>query len=121
MDDILEFNMNKTTQLFIRACKSKDPNRRVVSVYKRFYCRENNPIPALICILSGIVDEFIGIQRTYRLLSDISPDNAWRTCEADYNFNEACFNVLVDKIRFTKGSKFEGLSMPLIFKKQQKL
>ena len=108
--------MNETTQLFIRACKSKDPKKRVISVYKRFYCKNNNPIPPLINILSNICDEFIEI-KTFNLLVEISPENSWLTCESEYNFNEACLNVLISKIRLTEVSKFTGLSKPLMFKR----
>lgn len=38
-----EKNMDNITQLFVRACKSGNPEQRIYSVYKRFYNRLEMP------------------------------------------------------------------------------
>ncbi len=51
--------MNKTQQLFIRACRSLNPNRRLKSVYRRFYGRydERTEDIAISEILTYLVHE----------------------------------------------------------------
>lgn len=51
----------KVDQLFIRACKSKNPYLRLHSIYNRFYCKGAKPKikdTVIIDILSDIVDEY---------------------------------------------------------------
>ncbi len=51
--------MDNISQLLIRACKSKDPTRRLKSVYRRFYGSygEHKDLVAISHLLVHLVDE----------------------------------------------------------------
>tara|TARA_R110002072_G_scaffold299355_1_gene474686 strand:+ start:1313 stop:1645 length:333 start_codon:yes stop_codon:yes gene_type:complete len=108
--------MNKIDQLFIRACKSRNPKKRVLSVYRRFYCSRDNVEFYVAGTLTDIVDKNLDYSAS-DMLSDMNPDNAWRWVEGDASYWERVNAVLISKIRLSKIDKFEGLTAPLMFKK----
>ena len=107
--------MDNTTQLFIRACKSKNPEKRINSVYRRFYTHHSDADIHIINILSRICDMYLKL-RVVDVISEISPEKAWLTCNGEYNYNKACLSVLTSKIRLSEVKVFNGLSKPLMFK-----
>lgn len=113
----MEIQMTKTDQLFIRACKSKNPLTRVQSVYRRFYIEKNNTHPYIAMILAELCDRFNTFTTTQFIL-EMSHNNNWRYGNDAYSFYLQCINRLISKIRFTDGAKFVGLTAPLAFRKQ---
>jgi len=108
--------MKKLEQLFIRACKSDSPYRRLRSVYRRFYRAGNNPDPHLVRILAGICDKY-GLMSTLDLLVEMSPEKDWLYSDGAVSFNIRAINVMGSKIRLTSVRKMPGLSKPLRMKK----
>ena len=108
--------MNKTDQLFIRACKSKDAKKRVCSVYRRFYLLGQPKSHDLARILVRIVDKHLTFTAS-DLISSLHPDHAWKhglTADADYW--DRVVAVLISKIRLSEVQYFDGLSTPAMFR-----
>jgi len=104
--------MDNTTQLFIRACKSNNPELHVRAVYKRFYVNGNdhNTVRnALINILGDICDKHI--QTNIRdLMMDLQPGGRYGGPKLPYL--DQCLSVLVSIIQTTKVDQFKGLTTP---------
>lgn len=109
--------MKHLDQLFIRACKSKEPLKRLCSVRRRFFYADDNPYPHLMSVLSDICDRYHVIA-VRDLLIDLAPYNRWK-----YGINEsdthdlACVKILSSKIRLTDVTTFNGLSRPARLRK----
>ncbi len=107
--------MSKTRMLFIRACKSKDPAKRLKSVYRRTYLADSNADFHIANILLSIVKDY-DLATLDKFLAAMSPDNDWMY--ADNNAKEplpywtkvklVCTTV----IRFTEAKKCEGMIWP---------
>lgn len=61
--------MKPIDQLWIRACKSEDPKKRLLSVYRRFYCSYEDSEKYIFHILLGVCEKHCPIDPT-RLVSD---------------------------------------------------
>jgi len=107
--------MEKLTQLFIRACKSRNPQVRVRSVYRRFYGDYSNPEVHIMGILAAICDEFLEL-KVLDIISEMNPDNAWKYGKSD-SYESAVIKFLTSKIRLSEVSRFEGLQAPLMFRR----
>ena len=111
--------MNNQTQLFIRACRSKDPHTRVKSVFKRYYLNDGEACTKhLIVVLSEICDKYQPF-KTLGLLSALDPNGPWyftRDGEQKPTYHQACLHVLVNRIRIAPNADFQGLSTPLKYK-----
>lgn len=114
--------MNNTDQLLIRACKSKDPMRRVISVYKRFYYRGEYNLRDIAQILSSVCASNAPIQPD-QLISDLNPLCAWKFIDIDkeYNYCEHVTNVLISNLRHTAASKIPGFIVPSKFKHDKRI
>jgi hypothetical protein len=110
--------MEKLEQLFIRACKSKDPQTRVRSVYRRYYVNYTIPEPHIINILAKICDKYVPMKVT-EMIYGLHPDNRWinGNGEDEYNYTIISLNVLINKIRFSETNKFPGITSPAMFRK----
>lgn len=71
--------------LFIRACKSKDPEKRVSSVYRRFYMSYGNADTnaIIVSLLTEIVDKYCPIH-LHNLLRELSPQAYFYNPETEY-------------------------------------
>jgi len=104
--------MNKTTLLFIRACKagkySKKRNKdtRIHSVFRHHYFEDTpeNTKRALISILSVICETYNLITVT-KLLTELDPYYVFRTHD-DYDYIDRCYDTLVSAIRYASVDKF---------------
>ena len=108
--------MDKTTQLFIRACKSKDSYTRLRSVYRRFYLDDLNWEPHVVLILSRICDNYLNLS-TIDIITGVSPHKDWMYPEElrdDYHYK--ALSYLSTVIAHTKIDNFEGLSRPRRFR-----
>jgi hypothetical protein len=95
--------------IFIRACKSRNPEVRLKSVYRRFYCKEKPSEILLAYLLSEIVDKYklISVQR---LISEF--DEKFARVDA----KQAFLWTIVNSIRYSETKKFTDLRIPRRFK-----
>lgn len=102
--------------LFIRGCKSSNPNIRLRSIYRRYYLSINpsfidghiSNILAKICIehnLASILD----------IIEGCNPSNQYLHLKP-LTYSQLVNEVLIHKIRFTAASDFIGMSTPTKFK-----
>lgn len=113
--------MNKTTMLFIRACKSNTYNdrrttdARIESVYRRFYLSGFDiPKAALISILADIVEDFDLLTVT-NLITRLDPNYVF-SYDENYSYIDRCYNTMVTVIRHAEKSKFPDLISPRKFR-----
>ncbi len=111
--------MTPLEQLFIRACKSKDPDTRVRSVYRRLYSRTREPSAEdvhITAILIDIADKFRLTNASY-MITEMSPNSSWKY-EHCNNYWHKASTIIVNKIRCTKSSDLEGLIPPAKFRER---
>ncbi len=109
--------MDTSTNLFIRACKSEHPHKRLQKLFNRFYIptEDIQRIDIELChILGNIVDEhypmgvvkFMSLieeqERHYKIAQEVPPHRYYTT-----------FLALMYRIRFTEVVKFKGFIKPL--------
>ena len=97
--------MDSLTQLWIRACKSKNPTLRLRSVCRRFYMNADDRI--LLSNLADIVDKYCPM-KTMELIREM--DSLFYQ---DLSREEALVRILRHRIAFTKKDKFVGMKRPL--------
>jgi hypothetical protein len=105
--------MNKLDMIFVRACKSSDPRKRLNSLYYRFYGvnervgNENEILYKLACIC----EEYDLISIT-KLVNSLSPSNAWKYTDGslfDTSYTgDPRFGLLLSTIRLSRVDKFPG-------------
>jgi hypothetical protein len=105
--------MDKLDQLFIRACKVENSEKRLQSVYRRFYLPYEQSTVQIIPILARIIDENLSY-KVVDILTDMSPSSI-KVCES-MTYYEKCLSVLISKIRYANINEFDGLTRPLKFK-----
>lgn len=94
--------MNKLENLFIRACKSHDPVKRLNTLYKRFYITDPNPM-YINNILVTIVDKY-HLASVKSVLEYFNPRNPFGQVSADYDTKT--LNYLVNTIALSHITKF---------------
>ena len=111
--------MTKTEMLFIRACKSNNPQLRLRSVYRRFYCSQHliedvsGPVAYL---LVNIVEKYFKYS-LINLLGDLSPSNIMYIISTPYNTK--VLYEMTNIIRFTNGKDLpEGFIKPTRFRRE---
>jgi hypothetical protein len=108
--------MNVYYQLFVRACKSKEPYTRLRSVYRRFYLAQDNIDIYLANFLSDICDEYLDYP-VNSLINDLNPSSSWKFgIDADDSYYTKVVKILCSKIRLSKVDKFKGLRRPAVFR-----
>jgi hypothetical protein len=112
--------MDASTQLFIRACKTKNPLKRVERVYKKFYLYQSQPVDKhhIVNILLDICQK--GDVLTVRtMVNALDPDQFGYYGLSDGDtFIEKVFKILVSKIRLCRVSKFGGFISPIKFRRE---
>lgn len=101
--------MNNLDTLFIRACKSKDPHKRVRSVYRRYYLGGTN---VHSCTLSGILLEVVNKHcpiSVDKLINDLAPQSMFTYGTEEYNYWDTLLKVLVSHVRFTGSDVFPDM------------
>lgn len=109
--------MKKLDQLFIRACKSYDPYKRIRSVYKRFYAIDVPEDHHIAGVLSEVFERncLIKISDIYW---DFHPDNQFSILnDGDQPYAEKFIRYFISKIRYKNTSNFPGLTSPARYKK----
>lgn len=102
-------------QLFVRACKVRGPEKRVRSVYRRFYPKHPSPDIHIIGILTELIDRYCPMKVT-DIIHKLKPEEGWLYCEEEYDYNEACLNVLIGHLSVAPVSSFLGWRIPARFK-----
>lgn len=114
--------LTKTELLLIRACKSKDPMKRLSSVYRRQYGLVESNIEGLVNILSTIIEKHHPIS-THDLIKELSPFNSyrWENASGQTTYHEKALFVLVAHLRLAEITIFNGWVSPAPFRSKIKL
>lgn len=112
--------MNKklatTELLFIRACKSRNPMKRLESVYKRQYGMVESNVEALVDILSGIIEAHHPLS-IRELIKELSPFNNYRwNKDSKTTYHEKVLTVLTSHLRLAETIIFNGWVSPSPFR-----
>lgn len=108
--------MNNIELLVIRACKSECPDKRLVSVYRRFYGKydEKTTTEGINHILVTLVDRY-KLMDIYDIIKEMSPDNSWKYQSNDTYLGVAN-QILLSSIRLSSINVFPGFVSPKRFK-----
>lgn len=116
--------MDKTTNLFIRACKSDSQNtlRRLRRLFNMFYLRQedvNRIDQELLHIMSGIIDDHCPLTMR-RYLIDLQQQKSYYMFSEEELPSEAYFTlqVLINRIRFTNVDEFVGYVKPIKWRRK---
>ncbi|AHK11306.1 hypothetical protein S14_197 [Shewanella sp. phage 1/4] len=105
--------MDDVTQLFIRACKSQNPQVRLRSVYRRFYLKQINDE----LMDRYITEELITIIEKY---NPLTISKLFREMESfyyeDLNYHQKKHRVMMSHLRSTERSVLVGMRVPRRFK-----
>lgn len=108
--------MNKIDQLFIRACKSLNPDIRLRSVYRRFYGNYEHHDIHIANVLISLNEKYDIVSAKICML-ELSPDNfIMFGCTIDDDYYLIVKKMLTSKIRLSSIKKFPGMKTPLKFK-----
>ena len=114
--------MTPTENLFIRACKTADPHKRVRSVYRRFYgnfpTEETNK--ALVIILAGLCDRYKPFKAA-DLLSKVHPSKLQFTGDYHIDWMRLAEDALIHQLRYTRSSELPGVRIPTKFARKYHL
>lgn len=106
--------MNKIEILFIRACKSLEPQRRVLSAYCRFYGKYTDPEKHIILVLADICDLYAPM-RILDLIANLDPRKIATSESQPYSVT--ALRALIYHLRFCNTKKLPGYSPPTRFLK----
>jgi len=96
--------------LFIRACKVEDPEKRLLSVYRRFYGDYSNPKSHIGKILCRICEQ-LNLVTITKVMEGLAP--TWFPIPGgEPPYEEKVFNYFTSVLRLT--SVFEGLPKEFI-------
>ena len=106
--------MDKLDMLFVRACKTLDPDTRLRSVVRRFFLIDPDDGRELIIgRLAELCDDY-GLISISTLTHHLSPFNAWKYTESPNG--DTRYGVLLSIVRLSQVSKFPGLISPRRFR-----
>lgn len=105
--------MDKITQLWIRACKSRYAKTRLQSVYRRYYgyntCDDND----LALILEDIVEK-LNLMKVSQLSKALRPSLLHQGEEIEYGTQ--LLNAYTSAIRLSHVDKLPGLTPPRMYR-----
>ncbi len=96
--------MDTITQLWIRACKSKNPHTRLRTLTRRFYCGVSDKL--IISELANIVDDYCPM-KAMDLVNELDSH-----FYVDLTQDEKLLRIFCSQIAFTKASEFTGMKTP---------
>ena len=114
MSRMLKFDM-----LFIRACKSKRPIKRVYRLYKMLFLQKKEFVQKsdLVAVLADVCDRCL-VNPTYaQTICMLNPYKYGESQEKDYFDN--CLDALISKIRHTNPSEIEGYIKPAYWRNKK--
>ena len=108
--------MNKLDMLYVRACKSENPQERLKTLYGRFYAlsRHDDIEDYIINNLCRICEEY-DLLTLSDYVNSMRPHNVWKY-KNDDDDNPTLW-VLINAIRYTAKDEFPGLISPSRFAK----
>jgi len=112
--------MDNLDQLLIRACKSKEPEIRLRSVYRRFYLSTDDEIRvrvSLVAILARICDDNLTSTIT-EVITGLSP-NRYNILNTKTEYLDRTLSFLISKIRLAKTDDLQGLTPPAKFRRKR--
>lgn len=110
--------MSKLEMLFVRACKSSNPSKRVDSIYRRFYLSsKRNNDHAISSILLTICENYHPIP-VKELVNGLNPANNWMFVDTEDYFT-LLKHVLISHIMLSKAQCWieYGFVKPLMWRK----
>lgn len=110
--------MDSVKQLIIRACKSKNPEKRLRTLYRRFYLTQvDDKTDFFIAgILTSICDTYLNVTVT-QMVSDFCPQTAWKHgIDDEDTYWAAAVKILTGYIRLAERDRFPGLTPPAQFR-----
>jgi len=114
--------MDNMTQLFIRACKVYDSEKRLRSIYRRFFLStldENDVRRGLTINLVSICDKYLNVS-VRDMVVDMNPDKYPGLFEPR-TYPEAVLFAVTGFIRMADKDKFKGLAVPARFRNKEKV
>jgi len=106
--------VEKTAILFIRACKSRSPWKRVESVYKRFYYRVAED-KFIAMLLNEVCEKYAPIS-SKELIDGLNPNNKWMYANESDGYYATVAKVLISHLRLVAIDKLNGYVVPRRFR-----
>jgi len=103
--------MNKIDQLFIRACKSKNPYKRLKSIRRRFYIHLAHDDYYITLKLTEICDKYLPVKSS-KILEELIHPFMLR----DAPIQDKLFRIFLNNIRFADASVFPGFIPPAYYR-----
>lgn len=109
--------MNKIENLIVRACKSKNPDQRLQSVYRRFYCSHWH-VSHMADILTEIVEDY-NLTYLHLLASNLNPSQKFMFgLHETAKYDEHLYRVMLSAVRLCSVDKFsDKYIIPARFRK----
>lgn len=106
--------MNKLDMLYVRACKSANPQERLKTLYSRFYLpgRTEDTTPYLVNNLCRICEEY-KLLTLSNFINSMRPGNVWKYQGSEDD--DPTLAILISAIRCTAKDQFPGLISPSRF------
>lgn len=109
--------MKNLDQLFIRACKSREPLVRVNSVYRRFYLSqggEDENVIAICNVLIYLIDRHCR-GSWHLLIEELGPSKDWMY-PPDLTYHARVLRIVISRIRLSHVKVFDGCRHPAVFR-----
>lgn len=115
--------MDKVTQLIVRACKSRDPEVRLKTLYRRFYLVNPDDDQTVYFHMAGLLstlcDNYLDV-RMSRIVGDLCPSNQWKFgVNEDDSYWQGIVKVLTSYVRGAHRDSFPGLTPPAMFREKK--
>ena len=109
--------MTKHEMLIIRACKSTNPQQRLFSFYRRFYCGGIKGHYNLISIMTPIVEKYSNLTIS-DTINGLNPNSTINLMNPDEEYWERVLRVFINTFRFTSKLELQksGFMPPLYWR-----
>lgn len=104
--------MTKLDMLWVRACKSKNPQRRLQSVYRRFYLCGEPEVEDLAGILCDLVDKYLDLP-LHNVIDGLNPNHPYYM---EHTYHEQVLAFFTSKLRLSPSSCYKGYIAPRRFR-----
>ena len=111
MNRMLKFDM-----LFIRACKSKRPIKRVYRLYKMLF-KEFVQKSDLVAVLANVCDRCLASPTYAQTICMLNPHKCGDSQDKDYF--DICLEALIRKIRHTNPTEIKGYIKPAYWRNKK--
>lgn len=104
--------MNNVEILLIRACKSFNAEKRLASVYRRFFYSGKMETFDLVIILNALCEKHLPI-KSGNLISNMNPRRDFMyDCTKETPYEERVLKVLISHIRLSSIENLKGFRRP---------